>query len=292
MALLVVAEVGVREAGLVDFPIYVRDDYFGYAPAPNQTGRFLNQNDWIFNDRGMGVGATWKPSGSTDVVVIGNSIILGGNTYAQSDKVVPRIQGLLRSSCTTWPIAAGGWTTVNEYRFLERHPDVVDGADFFVWEVMAHQMGGVNPWARETTHPTQRPQWATGYVVRKALDQRFPSTPRFVLRANSEAASNYLQFASMLGRLSKASGRTPAGIIFLYPDQEQLTAFRSGRDWLPERTPLQELAARHNVVLIDVASFPQWTVGLYKDGIHPTREGNAVLASILAEAIRKHAPGC
>lgn len=292
LALLVVAEIGMREAGLVDFPVYVRDEHFGYAPAPNQAGRFLNQNAWYFNDRGMGVGDAWHPTAATDVVVIGNSIILGGNVYDQKDKVVPQIQSRLNSACTAWPVAAGGWTTVNEYRYLERHPDIVAGADFFVWEVMAHQMGGLNRWAHETVHPTRRPVWATGYVVRKALDQRFPSTPRFVLRDPLEAAQNYRQFERMLGRLSAAGGRTPAGIIFLYPDQEQLAAFRGGLEWLPDRALWQDLATKHHVVLIDIASYTQWTASLYRDGIHPTREGNAVLASILAESIRRHAAAC
>ena len=292
LALLVIAEIGVREAGLVDFPVYVRDEHFGYAPGPNQSGRFLNHNAWVFNDRGMGVEAAWRPAAPTDVVIIGNSIILGGNTYDQKDKVVPLIQSRLRSSCTAWPVAAGGWTTVNEYRFLERHPEVVAGTDFFVWEVMAHQMAGPNPWSRETAHPTRKPVWGTGYVVRKALDQRFPSTPRFVLRDPSEAAANYAQFQAMLERLVATSGRTPAGFIFLYPDQEQLAAARSGLEWMPDRLQLQALAAKHGVALIDIASYPQWTPALYKDGVHPTREGNEVLASILVEAIQKLAAGC
>lgn len=292
LALLVVTEIGVREAGLVDFPIYSRDDHFGYAPAPNQAGRFLNQNAWLFNNRGMGVGDAWHPAGTTDIVVIGNSIILGGNTYDQRDKVVSQIQSRLSSPCTAWPVAAGGWTTVNEYRFLERHPDIITGTDFFVWEVMAHQIGGLNPWTRDTVHPTERPLWATGYVVRKVLDQRFPSTPRFVLPDAREAAQNYRHIGTMLERLSEAAGRTPAGILFLYPDQEQLTAFRGGMEWLPDRAQWQDLATKHHVVLIDIASYPQWTVSLYRDGIHPTREGNAVLASILAESIRRHAAAC
>ena len=61
---------------------------------------------------------------------------------------------------------------------------------------------------------------------------------------------------------------------------------------MPDRLQLQALAAKHGVALIDIASYPQWTPALYKDGVHPTREGNEVLASILAEAIQKLAAGC
>lgn len=292
LALLVLTEIGMREAGLVDFPTYLRDRDFGYLPQPSQAGRFLQRNIWVFNDRSMGVPDPWKPSARTDVLVVGNSIILGGNTYDQKDKIAPLMQAQLRSSCAVWPIAAGGWTSVNEFRFLERNPDIVAGTDFFVWEYMAHQMGGVNPWFRETVHPTERPIWATGYVLRKALDQRFPSTPRFVLRDVADAAPNYRQFDAMLQRLTQASGRHPAGLIFLYPDQQQLAVARAGDEWLPDRAEVERVAAKHGVVLIDIATSPQWTVGMYKDGIHPTNEGNAVLASILASALRKHSIGC
>ncbi|MDL2336854.1 MAG: SGNH/GDSL hydrolase family protein [Pseudomonadota bacterium] len=292
VALLALTELGMRMGGLIEFPVYLRDDYFGYAPGPNQSGRFIRQNDWVFNDLGMGVAEPWKATDRTDVLLIGNSIVLGGNPYDQKDKIAPRIQSHLPSSCALWPVAAGGWTTVNEYRFLERHSDVVAGADFFVWEYMAHQMGGVNMWSRETAHPTQRPTWATGYVVRKALDRRFPSTPRFELRDPDDAAQNYDQFDLMLKRLVEASGRRPAGVIFLYPDQQQLATARSGLEWLADRPLLERLVAKHGLVLIDVASYPQWTAAMYKDGIHPTRDGNALLASILADAVRKHADRC
>lgn len=285
-------ELGVRVAGLADFPLYLRDSYYGYAPRPNQSGRFLRQNQWVFNDRGMGVDEPWRPSGRTDILFVGNSIVLGGNPYDQKDKLAPLMQAQLQASCAVWPVAAGGWTSVNEFRFLERHADVVAGTDFFLWEYMAHQMGGLNPWSRDTAHPTDRPTWATGYVVRKALDQRFPSTPRFVLPDVAQAAHNYAQFETMLERLVEASGRKPAGILFLYPDQAQLALARSGAEWLPDRAEVERVTARHGVVLIDIAAFPQWTAALYKDGIHPTRDGNAVLASILSAAVRQHAAGC
>lgn len=285
-------ELGVRMAGLLDFPIYQRDSYFGYVPRPNQAGWFLQQNQWMFNDRSMGVDKPWNPSWRTDILLVGNSIVLGGNPYDHKDKLAPLIQAQLRSSCAVWPVAAGGWTNVNEFRFLERHADIVAGTDFFLWEYMAHQMGSLNPWNRETAHPTARPTWATGYVVRKALDQRFPSTPRFVLREPAQAAQNYAQFDAMLKRMVEASGRKPAGIIFLYPDQQQLTVSRSGAEWLPDRAEIERLAARYGIVLIDIAGFSQWTATMYKDGIHPTREGNAVLSSILSNAVRRHQSNC
>jgi len=292
VALLGLTELGLRVAGLGEFPTYLKDNHFGYIPKPNQAGRFLQRNEWVFNDRSMGVATPWQASDRTDILLVGNSIVLGGNAYNQPDKLAPLMQSQLRASCSVWPVAAGGWATVNEFRYLDRHPDVVSGADFFVWEYMAHQMGGLAQWSRPSVHPLQRPLWLTGYVVGKALDQRFPTAARFEVNAPSDETPYFAEFEAMLERLNQASGRRPAGVIFLYPDLNQLEVARAGKEWLPDRAELQRVAARHGVVLIDLAAMPQWKAGLYKDGVHPTREGNVVMATILANEIRRLAHGC
>ena len=292
VALLGLTELGLRVAGLGEFPTYLKDEHFGYIPKPNQAGRFLQRNEWVFNDRSMGVPAPWQASDRTDVLLVGNSIVLGGNAYDQSDKLAPLMQSKLSASCSVWPLAAGGWSTVNEFRYLDRHPDVVAGADFFVWEYMAHQMGGLAKWSRPALHPLERPLWLTGYVVGKALDQRFPTAARFEVKAASDEAPYFTEFETMLERLNQASGRRPAGVIFLYPDLQQLEMARAGKEWLPDRAEVQRMAARHGVVLIDLAAMPQWKAALYKDGVHPTREGNVVLSGILASEIRRLAHGC
>jgi hypothetical protein len=292
-ALVALTELGVRVAGLVDFPTYLRDDYFGYVPRPGQSGRFLTTNAWSFNDRSMGVAEPWRPKPDrTDILLIGNSIVLGGNPYDQKNKLGPLIQSRLNATCSVWPVAAGGWSTVNEFRFLERRPDVAAGSDFFIWEVMAHQMGGAASWQRETMHPTEHPSWATAYVVRKALGERFPSAARFVLRAPEDAAPQYMQFEQTIARLVGNGQRRPAGLIFLYPDQRQLAAARRGEAWLPERDEVTRIAKAHGLAVVDLAEDPRWTETMYRDGVHPTREGNITLSSILEEAVRRYQIGC
>ncbi len=293
VALVALTELGVRVAGLVDFPIYLRDDYFGYVPRPGQSGRFLTTNAWFFNDRSMGVAEPWQPQPDrTDILLIGNSIVLGGNPYDQKDKLGPLIQSRLKATCSVWPVAAGGWSTVNEFRFLERRPDVVAGTDFFIWEVMAQQMGAAASWQRETMHPTERPSWATAFVIRKALDQRFPSAARFVLRTPEDAAPQFEQFEQMVTRLVANRRHKPAGLVFLYPDQRQLAAARRGEAWLPERPGVTRIAMANGLALIDIADDARWTETMYRDGVHPTKEGNGVLALILEEAVRRHQVGC
>ncbi len=294
--LLAVTELAVRTLGWVDFPIYAVDDEIGYFPQPNQSGAFLQKNRWVFNNRSMGIEAPWKPSGRTDVLLIGNSVILGGNNYDQPDKVAPQMQSHMDAQCAIWPVATGGWSTVNEYRFLERFPDIIDGADFFVWEIMGHQMAGAQGWTYETVIPTHHPVWATGHVVRKLLREKFLQwtlpEPAGQVTDAAELASNYRQFDAALNQLQRASGKKPAGILFLYPDRRQLQGARQGLEWLVDRDKFELAAAAHGLVLIDIARYPQWTDAMYRDQVHPTAEGNAMLASILTQVLRRALPGC
>ena len=286
--LLLISEVVVRQAGLADFPIYLRSDSFGYVPHSSQSGAFLGGNRWAFNDRSMGADRPWQPSQRADILLLGNSIVMGGNTYDKMDKLPQLLQERLGKACPVWPVAAGGWSTVNEMRFLQANPDVIAGTDFFIWELMAGQMGGLQPWVVETQHPTQRPWWATGYVVRKALTQRFGWTGSAASAAvPSDVERHYAEFDQMLGRLASAADRRPPGLIFLYPDQAQLAQARAGREWMDDRVRIEQLAARYGVVLLDLAQSARWTGALYKDGVHPTVEGNRILAGLLADTLAR-----
>lgn len=286
VSLMLLVEAVVRMAGLADFPIYLRSDAFGYAPHGNQSGAFLGRNRWSFNDRSMGSERPWQPSQRADILLVGNSIVMGGNTFDQVDKVAPLLEDRLGRGCPVWSVAAGGWSTINEMRFLQAHPDVIAGTDFFVWELMAGQLGGLQPWVEETQHPTQRPWWATGYVVRKAMSQRFgwvgsPATAA----VRSDVEWHYAELDQVLGRLTAAAGRRPPGMFFLYPDQAQLELARAGREWMDDRPRIEQLATRHGLVLLDVAQSSRWTSALYKDGVHPTAEGNRILADLLSDAL-------
>lgn len=286
-ASLVAVEAGVRWCGVVDFPIYALDDHVGYQPQPAQSGRFLGTNRWVFNDRGLGVEAPWRPSDKTDVVVIGNSVVLGGNPYDQQDKLAPLIQAQLGASCAVWPVATGGWSTVNELRFLERNPDIVAATDFFVWEYMAHGMTRPTLWRGDELFPTRRPLWATGYLLRKLYFEHFPPSFKQAPATAASVAENYARFEAMVAKLSRTGGRQPPGIVFLYPDRNQLEGARLGLEWLSDRPQVNRIAAAHGLLVVDVASQPQWVDALYRDDVHPTREGNAVLADILARAIHQ-----
>jgi hypothetical protein len=288
-AVLVGVEIAVRMSGLVDFPIYSVDSEIGYIPKENQSGAFLNKNDWYFNDKNMPIEQNWQPNLShKNILLIGNSIIMGGNPFRQKDKLTPQIQAHIGDQAFVWPLAAGGWTQVNEMVYLERHPEIIAKADFFAWEYMAGGLSQATPWQGEYVFPTHRPIVATLYVLRRYILPRF-----FSFLQASELPStgktnqaNLVEFDDELEKLARSIKKPRTGIIWLYPKAAELEEARQGKEWLPERQEIKKLANKYSLKIVDVAAKPEWNESLYrKDGVHPTVEGNRVLAAILSDAM-------
>jgi hypothetical protein len=291
LAALVLGEVAVREAGMVDFPIYAVDDEIGYIPQPNQRGCFLNKRCWAFNDRSMSTAAAWNPALHPNILLIGNSIVMGGNPYDQHDKLGPLVQQQLGDDYSVWPIAAGGWTNVNETAYLERQPDILRRANFFVWEFMTGGESQLSTWRGDYVWPREHPRFALWYVLRRyGLPYLFNLKVNELPPVGTINPVDLTKFEATLGKLSGSTGRTEPGILFLYPSEVQLQAARQGHEWLPERPELERISRQYGLKLLDISSYAQWTAAQYSDGTHPTIEGNRILAEILSAAVRESFP--
>lgn len=300
--LLLVGELAARLLGLTDFPVYQVDDRIGYLPAPDQQGAFLRTHDWAYNNRSMGVAAPWPgPSGRQNLLLIGNSIVSGGNPYRQADKLGPQLQSNLGAQVAVWPMAAGGWSAVNETVNLERNPDVVASTDVFVWQLMAGTFSQVSGWRGDLIWPRERPVLATVYLARRYLLPRWGFSPGNDLPpAGVPVQQNVERFEKMVAALTQAAARgtvAPAvdralrsadvktrGFFVLYPTQDDMQTRRE--HWLAERADLERIAARHGVRVIDVSKIPGWGPEMYRDGVHPTPAGNELLARHLAQQVQ------
>jgi len=286
------AEMLVRALGMIDFPLYTRDDAIGYLPKENQKGSFLNKNDWYINDKSMPVARDWNPAAAArNILLIGNSIVAGGNPYKYQDKLTSQIQARLGDKAAVWPLAVGGWTQINEIGYLNHHPEIAAQSDIFVWEYMAGGLSQMTNWRSEYAFPTQKPLCAAWYVVRRYLLPRFFPVPQdSVLPATGAITPEYVtRFDDEIGKLIGADKRSKSGVIWLYPKAEHLAVARHGREWLPERQDIQRIADKYGLQIVDIAAAPTWTREMYTtDGVHPTVEGNKVLAEILSAAIVGH----
>jgi len=293
LVVVAAAEISLRAAGFVDFPIYRTDPEIGYLPQPSQRGAFMNRNRWFFNDRSMPVEPDWRdtpaaPVSPSDLLLIGNSIVMGGNSYDQPDKLAPQMQQRLGDGFRVWPLAVGGWTNVNQIAYLKPQHDVVDGAEFFVWQVMGGGFGTRTPWRGEYVFPTERPAFALWYVARRYVLPRWIDFGDTELPDSAVAKPEYVEaFDRAVGQLVAATrGRhQPPGLIYLFPAQAELAEARRGHDWLPERAIVTAVAQKHGLAVVDIAEQPEWNEGVYRDGVHLTVEGNALLAKLIARHI-------
>ncbi len=271
----------------MDFPTFLVEDGIEYIPRPNQQGIFLHRNDWVFNDRSMGTKRRWNPAARPNILLIGNSIVYGGDPFAQRDKLGPLIQGKIGDHYSVWPIAAGGWTNVNETVYLKRNPDVARAANYFIWEYMSGGLSGATPWAGEYVWPTSRPLWGGLYTFRRYVVPRIIHRSGSELPRTGETSSDNL--ASFMEEISKLSAAAPKkGILFLYPTKAELLVALTGKEWLPERRELEHAASDYDLKLLDISRAKEWNEALYReDGVHPTVQGNIVLARILSEAVKE-----
>jgi len=284
-----IAELGIRISGLTDFPAYSTDGEIGYIVKPNQSGRFLNTNAWAFNSKSMPTEHVWESTKAMNIMVIGNSIVMGGNPLDQKDKLIPQIEKDLGSQYSVWPVGIGGWTTVNEMAYLARNPDVVKSTNFFIWEYMPGGLSGLSEWRGDYVFPKQRPIWATWYVFRRYLLPRVSSLNASELPPPTrEVDQRYLsEFDGYVAALCKSSGLKHPGVLFLYPEKKDLLMARQATEWLPERRALETISSKYGLTLVDIAQNSAWTESLYRDGVHPSAAGNVVLAKIISDAARE-----
>ena len=179
LVLLVLSEVGLRLAGVTDFPVYDTDETIGYIPAPGQQGSFLNRNGWQVNERSMGSDA-WEPNGQRDVLLLGDSVVWGGNPLNQPDKLGPVLQGKL-PQWRVWSASAGSWSVLNQVAYLDRYADVQQEADVLVWVLNTADFAEKRSvWSSDATHPRSKPLSAVWHVAEKYL------LPRVILSRTAE----------------------------------------------------------------------------------------------------------
>lgn len=278
LVLLVLAEAGLRMVGVVDFPLYTASSDIGYLPAPDQKGDFLGEYDWYVNDRSMGVPAPYASHAGSDLLLIGDSLVWGGNSYRQADKLGP-VLAQIWTSGVVWPIGAGSWGALNAVNWLNRNSDVQDDVGVVVWILNSADFEGLSVWRSNTVHPVEKPSLALTYVLQKYLMPKLvgrssteATAPKSVNRIQPEAVSAFQQ---KLAELQSTGKRV---LIVLYPDKFELT---DADEHYQDFKEALKKAMHGCCALLEVRGATGWNVRLYKDSIHPTPEGNRVLADLI-----------
>jgi hypothetical protein len=272
-AAIVGSEISLRLLGFTDFPLYEKSDTLGYILAPNQHGVFLNRNDWVFNELSMGVADRFQPKKYThNVLLIGDSIVLGGDPIAQKDKIAPILNNRCETAMT-WPIAAGSWAFLNELRYLELHQDILDNLDRIVFILNSADFGQPSVWASEVTHPTHRPL-ALIQLARKL------NLVGDVASGEGKGTGDWHEAMKWL-----ADRYHRPVTILLYPTEAETRDANLRARALDAHAA--ELDPRFNVIFLK-AEISDWSDTDYRDKIHPKASSDFKIADLL----KKHIPEC
>lgn len=280
-ALAVTAELALRAIGLGDFPLYDANNEIGYIPKANQQGALLNKSDWVFNAQHMGAGE-FKPGPGRDVLLVGDSLVYGGNTYRQPEKLGPSLARHLPPGSQVWPIGAGSWSVHNELTWLMQHKDVVRQVDDVVFVFNSGDLeDSGSSWHCQSTHPTHRPISVVWYTVVKQLGlEKCPDVPADM------AVPDRPWRTTLKAWLASPEVQGKRVHFVLYPDKNQFQ--QGGKPMLPQMVAkLQELGVTRT---LDVGNDPRWSLSLFKDGIHQTPQGNEVLGQMIAEELTRSGP--
>ena len=273
----IVCEVGVRVSGLTELPLYDANSEIGYIPKENQSGFFLHQRRWRFNEYSMGAGSFKPAADRFNILLIGDSIVLGGNPLNEEDRLGPRLEFI--SGWQVWPISAGSWALQNELTYLRNHPGVVDKVDAIAFVLNSGDFGEPSSWASELTHPRSEPTLHSLYVFKKyVLKMEYAVEPgmRVPMRNWQKDFKEFID-----------SVQKPI-FVFMYPTQEELGNSILRAQALDAFIPKLGILPRNRLVVGKVADSSEWRQGLYRDSIHPGANGNATLAEIFRSTICKN----
>ena len=264
--LLLFGEVTARALGVADVPTFAPDKRVGYYPRPNQAGRVLDRNRWVFNDRGMGVAEPFRVSPAS-VLLVGDSVVYGGAPLDQAVHIAPLLSKA--SSRPVWPVAAGGWALENELQMLNANPDLLR-VPTIVWVSNTGDFGAENAWTNPVQYPSHHPISALLYGLRRTVLK-----PRDVVDSPSGPDATRRWQADLRRFLNEYHGRI---IWVLYPKKSELGQRSSKFDGL-----LQILGRR--AVIVEPGLAGGWGPDNYRDPIHPNAEGDRVLAGLIAKAL-------
>jgi lysophospholipase L1-like esterase len=284
---LVVAELGLRAFGVIDFPLYDADPRIGYIPRASQSGVFLGRNHWEVNEKSQG-SPPWQPNRRTDLLLLGDSIVWGGNPLDQPQKLGPTLQRTLPDT-DVWSAAAGSWGVPNEVEYLDRFPDVVQASEIVVWVINTGDLNERSQWASELTHPRHHPASALLYMAQKYALPRvqawLPAPGSTPAPEQSPAAPPIFPETEALfrARLQDLAAARRV-LVVVWPERAAAAgadpALGVHRNFVDHVTRLLP----PGVLLLDAGDGPP-SAALYRDGIHPSAAGNEWLAQRIAAAL-------
>ncbi|KHL24237.1 hypothetical protein PK98_14765 [Croceibacterium mercuriale] len=192
-----------------------------------------------------------------DILLVGDSLVYGGNELKQAEKLGPLIAE--QSGWSVWPAAAGSWGLQNELEFLRRHPDLVKGSDAIVVVVNSGDLTAPSAWKSPHSHPLERPRLYLPYLFNRYVRKvRAPSTSPLPV-PELDVFDEWARFV--------AHTDVPILLVAYSSSSERHQECR----WLP-------LKYRKTTPTFCYDAGKRGGDGLFRDAIHPSVLGNRLFA--------------
>lgn len=289
--------------GLGNPPLYVRDAELEYVMKPNQRCR---RNGYRIEINGLGMRcADWpehrESAGERRVLVMGDSVVYGGSKVGQSELATSRLERSLSQALggrvRVGNVGVASWGPGNLVAFSERQGFLE--ADAVVVVMSSHDAVDVpsdNPYVGNLDRPTDRPWCALheAWQYWKARRGRRPgSGAGFVGAGDVPGAKQGLDpelLASAMGSLeqllrSAGEGGRPVALALHLERSE----FGEGGVMRPGEGygHLRRVGEAVGVPILDLGpAFAEAEAAgdrPYKDRIHPSASGQAVMAGVFEE---------
>ncbi|MDI1246520.1 MAG: hypothetical protein PSV24_14100 [Rhodoferax sp.] len=175
------------------------------------------------------------------------------------------------------PISAGSWALRNELAYLRLNPQVPASVSHIVFVLNSGDFGAeASSWRCELTHPRVRPTVALWYVLNKYVYTFAPcgDVPAALKVPDGDLAAELQSFMALHGAKTT---------FVLYPSQTEVAdPAAEANGFAAGKALLQASGARR---VVHVLHDKRWNGRWYKDGIHPSAEGNRVLADIVLDGV-------
>lgn len=268
-SVLISVELIARALHLADVPVFKSDADIGYIPVEDQSGKFALVNDWFFNNKSMGTDRKIESGQRSGILLVGDSIVLGGNAYSQQQRLGPQLEKFIKTD--VWPISAGSWALQNELAYLRKNIELARNFEQIVLILNSDDFGDPSYWKSELTHPTFiNISHALFFLNKYFLKFEFARNENMT---KVKPRNNIEDYRYVLDNLGKPV------YIFIYPTKNELLN-KNPCSFIP--TWMIENYS-NNISCISDSS--DWKSDLYADAIHPNVRGTSVLARILADQL-------
>jgi hypothetical protein len=258
LALAGAAEVGLRLTGVADVPLYRPDPHYGYIPAASQSGAWRNRMRWAYNSLSMGVAEPFRPGG---VLLIGDSIVNGGNQADQSQRLGPQLEGMIGKD--VWPVSAKSWALLNELAWMRDNPRVVRDVERIVIVLNPEDFEEPSVWTPDPNRPEHKPVSQVFFLLDRLVLAPMRGEPVKPKSGRDWKA----EFAAFRRETNKPV------LVVLYSGRGPDAIERAAPDLGPD-------------VLI-VKQDPRWKGETFSDYLHIQPGGNALLARLIAERLAR-----